>query len=96
MAKLTTGARQALPAKTFAGPNRSFPIPDKSHAVAAIQDAAKAVKAGSITPAQKTTIVAKAKSKLDNFGPKAAKPFGGRSSDPHQMPGHRGHMSYKG
>jgi hypothetical protein len=32
MAKLTTKARKALPASTFAGPDRSFPIPDESHA----------------------------------------------------------------
>lgn len=38
MARLTTRARKALPAKTFAGPGRSFPIPDKNHARAALQD----------------------------------------------------------
>ncbi len=32
MAKLTSKARSALPAKTFAGPDRSYPIPDASHA----------------------------------------------------------------
>lgn len=32
MAKLTTKARKKLPAKDFGGPNRSFPINDKSHA----------------------------------------------------------------
>lgn len=36
MAKLTTEARAALPAKTFAGPGRSYPIPDKPHARAAL------------------------------------------------------------
>jgi len=35
MAKLTAATRNALPAKTFAGPDRSYPIPDKNHAVAA-------------------------------------------------------------
>jgi hypothetical protein len=30
--KLTTKARNALPASTFAGPGRSYPIPDASHA----------------------------------------------------------------
>jgi len=29
MAKMTAGARDALPAKEFAGPNRSFPINDR-------------------------------------------------------------------
>ena len=32
MAVLTTRARNRLPAKEFAGPDRSFPIPDESHA----------------------------------------------------------------
>jgi hypothetical protein len=36
MSKLTTKARKALPSKTFAGPGRSFPIPDKNHAKAAL------------------------------------------------------------
>lgn len=38
MAKLTKGARRALPAKDFAGPGRSFPIEDRKHAKAAIMD----------------------------------------------------------
>jgi len=36
VSKLTKGQRSKLPAKTFAGPNRSFPIPDKQHAKAAL------------------------------------------------------------
>ncbi len=32
MVKLTAKKRNALPAKTFAGPDRSYPIPDASHA----------------------------------------------------------------
>jgi len=32
VAKLTTSGRKALPAKEFAGPDRSYPIPDASHA----------------------------------------------------------------
>lgn len=36
MARLTAKARRALPAKTFAGPGRSFPIPDAGHAKAAL------------------------------------------------------------
>lgn len=35
MARLTAAARKKLPKSTFAGPNRSFPIPDRSHAIAA-------------------------------------------------------------
>lgn len=36
MAKLSAAARDKLPSKTFAGPGRSFPIPDKNHAKAAL------------------------------------------------------------
>jgi len=36
MARLTTAARNKLPASKFAGPSRSFPIPDKGHAHAAL------------------------------------------------------------
>jgi hypothetical protein len=32
MAKLTTAARNALPDSAFAGPHRSYPINDASHA----------------------------------------------------------------
>lgn len=35
MAKLNAAARKSLPAADFAGPKRSYPIPDRSHAVAA-------------------------------------------------------------
>ena len=38
MARLTAKTRKALPASTFAGPGRSFPIPDKKHAKAALMD----------------------------------------------------------
>lgn len=55
MAKLTTGARKALPAAKFAGPNRSYPIPDKAHAVNA-----KARAAQFAPPALKARIDAKA------------------------------------
>lgn len=36
MAKLTKSARAAIPDSKFAGPGRSFPIPDKAHARAAL------------------------------------------------------------
>jgi hypothetical protein len=32
MAKLTTAERNKLPASDFAGPNRTYPVEDKSHA----------------------------------------------------------------
>jgi len=35
MARLTAAQRKALPDSDFAGPNRTFPVEDKAHAVAA-------------------------------------------------------------
>lgn len=64
MAKLSAAARKKLPAKTFAGPNRSFPIPDKAHAIAAERLVGRALKAGHITQDQANKIRAMAKSKL--------------------------------
>ncbi len=49
MARLTAAQRKALPAKAFAGPNRSFPINDAAHARAAlgrINDAPDSARAG--------------------------------------------------
>jgi hypothetical protein len=42
MSRLTAKDRKKLSSKTFAGPHRSFPIPDKAHARAALQDLPKA------------------------------------------------------
>ncbi len=36
MARLTAAARAALPASDFAGPNRTFPVEDPTHARAAL------------------------------------------------------------
>lgn len=60
MARLTTKARKAMPAKTFAGPGRSFPIPDKNHARAALQDLPRA-KNLSLAQAQKIRATANRK-----------------------------------
>lgn len=32
MTKLSTEARNSLPKEDFAGPDRSYPVPDRSHA----------------------------------------------------------------
>ena len=61
MAKLTTRARKALPAKTFAGPGRSFPIPDKGHARAALQDLPRAK---GLSSGEKSKIRSRAEAKL--------------------------------
>jgi hypothetical protein len=60
MAKLTAAKRKALPKSTFAGPGRSYPIPDRSHAANAKARATQQVKAGNLSPAAAAKIRAKA------------------------------------
>ncbi len=59
MAKLTAAERNALPASDFAGPNRSYPINDKSHAANA-----KARASQFAGPSLKKKVDAKADKKL--------------------------------
>lgn len=54
MAKLTAKTRNALPAQEFAGPDRSYPIPDASHARNALARASQ-----NASPAEEATIRAK-------------------------------------
>lgn len=61
MARLTAKDRKKMPASEFAGPNRSFPIPDKNHARAALQDLPRAK---DLTLAQAAKIRARANKKL--------------------------------
>jgi hypothetical protein len=69
MAKLTKAERDKLPDSAFAGPNRSYPVPDQSHAKAAKSRASEAFNAGTINKAEEEKIDAKADRILD--GPKA-------------------------
>ena len=55
MAKLSTAARKALPASAFAGPGRSYPVEDASHA-----RNAKARAAQFASPALKAKVDARA------------------------------------
>jgi hypothetical protein len=64
MAVLSTKARKKLADSTFAGPGRSYPIPDRAHAANAKARASQQVKAGNLTAAQKATIDAKANAVL--------------------------------
>jgi hypothetical protein len=70
MAKLTTAKRNALPSSTFAGPGRSYPIPDKSHAANAKARATQQMKAGNLSPSARTVIDRKANAKLHGKGMK--------------------------
>lgn len=60
MAKLTTKQRKKLPKSEFAGPDRSFPVPDKSHAANAKARASQAVNAGRMSKSEEAKIDAKA------------------------------------
>jgi hypothetical protein len=60
MAKLTSKTRDKLPAGEFAGPGRTYPVPDKTHAVDAKARASQAVKAGRLSKTQEAKIDAKA------------------------------------
>lgn len=77
MAKLTTKARKALAGSVFAGPDRSYPVPDKSHAANAKARASQAVNAGRMSPSTEARIDARANAVL------------GRPVSP-RMPGFRG------
>ncbi len=60
MAKLTTAKRNKLPASKFAGPDKSYPIPDRSHAANAKARATQQANAGRISKAVEARIDAKA------------------------------------
>lgn len=55
MAKLTAAARKKLPKGDFAGPGKSYPVPDKKHAAVA-----KAYAKRYASPAERAKIEAKA------------------------------------
>lgn len=64
MGKLTTKARKELPASKFAGPGRSYPVPDKSHAANAKARATQQVAKGNLAPSTAAKIKARANAVL--------------------------------
>jgi hypothetical protein len=62
--KLTKASRNAIPAGKFAGPNRTYPIPDKSHARAALSGASHALHVGNISAHEAAVIQAAARQEL--------------------------------
>jgi hypothetical protein len=70
MAKLTTETRNKLPTKSFAGPARSFPINDPSHARNALS---RVSQFGS--PALKAQVRAKVHAKYPSIGQKSYPPL---------------------
>lgn len=74
MAKLNAKKRNALPASDFAGPGRSYSVPDASHAGNAKARASQAVNAGRMSKAEEAKIDAKANKVLGKGGAKSATP----------------------
>lgn len=70
MAKLTAADRRDLPKSMFTlppnhvHPSGRFPIPDQSHARAALSGASRALHAGTISPSEAAKVRAKANAKL--------------------------------
>lgn len=60
MAKLTSKERNALPDSKFAGPDRSYPVNNKSHAANAKARATQQVNKGNMSKGQESKIDAKA------------------------------------
>lgn len=73
MAKLTTKARDKIPASKFAGPDDSYPVEDKSHARNAKARASEEERKGKLS-----------KSEEEHIDEKAGK----REKNPHGNPGH--------
>ena len=60
MAKLNAAERKRLPASDFAGPDRSYPVQDRSHAANAKARASQMEKAGKLSHSAKEHIDSKA------------------------------------
>jgi len=60
MGTLTSRARNALPSNKFAGPDRSYPVENASHAANAKARATQQLNAGHISQAEHDAIVSKA------------------------------------
>ena len=60
MARLTAAKRKAMPKSAFAGQDRSYPVPDKSHAANAKARASQAVNAGRMSKGTEAKIDARA------------------------------------
>lgn len=72
MARLTAAERKALPDSAFAGPGRTYPVPDKSHARFAKSAASRAANVGNISKATERKIDRTADAKLGKGGPRTA------------------------
>jgi hypothetical protein len=66
MSKLDAADRKAMPKGEFAGPGKSFPVNDATHARMAISGATRSEHAGNISSSEEAKIKAKARQKLRN------------------------------
>jgi hypothetical protein len=64
MSKLDATERKAIPLKDFAGPDRSYPIENRSHAIDAKARSKQQFDAGNISESEYDEICAKADKKL--------------------------------
>lgn len=64
MTKLTAKKRAGMPKKEFAGPGKSFPVNDPTHARLAISGATRSERVGNISSSEAARIKAKARAKL--------------------------------
>ena len=64
MAKLTDKQRNKMPASEFAGPDKSYPVNDRSHAANAKARAEQQYEKGNLSKAERDKIDAKANKKL--------------------------------
>jgi hypothetical protein len=71
MAKLTAARRNALPKSSFAGPGRSYPVPDRSHAANAKARAKQQLEKGNLSRGQYAHIVSRADEVLREHGGKS-------------------------
>lgn len=68
MGRLTSGQRDKMPKRDFAGPGRSFPTNDKKHDRLAISGATRSERAGNISAGEANHIKAVAREKLRSGG----------------------------
>jgi hypothetical protein len=57
-----------MPKSSFAGPGKSFPVENKTHARMAISGATRSYNAGNISKGTEVAVKAKARKKLGLFG----------------------------
>ena len=68
MSLLTAAKRKKMPESSFAGPGRSFPVSDPTHARLAISGATRSERAGNISSSEENAIKAKARARLGKRG----------------------------